>query len=51
VIVTVVMIAFTILAQCWPGLLLGGSRSDRETMAVAKALFCRLVSLNRVRTV
>lgn len=45
VIVTVVMIAFTIVAQCWPGLLLGGFASDRETMAVA-TLFLQLVSLN-----
>ena len=28
-IATVVMIVFTILAQCWPGLLLGGFASDR----------------------
>jgi len=44
---TVVMIAFTIFAQCWPGLLLGGFASDRETMAVA-ILFLQMVSLNLV---
>lgn len=46
-IATVVMIAFTILAQCWPGLLLGGFASDAETIAVA-VLFLQLVSLNLV---
>jgi putative MATE family efflux protein len=46
-IATLVMIAFTILAQCWPGLLLGGFASDRETMAVA-ILFLQMVSLNLV---
>ena len=46
-IATVVMIAFTILAQCWPGLLLGGFASDRETVAVA-ILFLQMVSLNLV---
>ena len=44
---TVVMIAFTILAQWKPGLLLDGFSNDRETMAVA-ALFLQLVSLNLV---
>src|SRR5207248_10154983 len=44
---TVVMMAFTILAQCWPGLLLGGFASDRETIAVA-ILFLQMVSLNLV---
>jgi len=47
VIVTVVMIAFTIVAQCWPGLLLNGFASDRETIAVA-ILFLQMVSLNLV---
>jgi MATE family, multidrug efflux pump len=46
-IATVVMIVFTILAQCWPGLLLGGFASDRETVAVA-ILFLQMVSLNLV---
>jgi Na+-driven multidrug efflux pump len=46
-IATVVMIAFTIIAQCWPGLLLGGFASDRETIAVA-ILFLQMVSLNLV---
>lgn len=46
-IATVVMIAFTILAQCWPGLLLGGFANDRETVAVA-ILFLQMVSLNLV---
>ena len=44
---TVVMIVFTILAQCWPGLLLGGFASDRETVAVA-IMFFQMVSLNLV---
>jgi Na+-driven multidrug efflux pump len=38
---------FTILAQCWPGLLLGGFANDVETMAVA-ILFLQMVSLNLV---
>jgi putative MATE family efflux protein len=46
-IATVVMIVFTLLAQCWPGLLLGGFASDRETVAVA-ILFLQMVSLNLV---
>jgi len=46
-IATVVMIAFTIVAQLWPGLLLGGFASDVETMAVA-ILFLQMVSLNLV---
>jgi putative MATE family efflux protein len=46
-IATVVMMTFTILAQCWPGLLLGGFASDVETMAVA-ILFLQMVSLNLV---
>jgi len=46
-IASVVMIAFTIVAQLWPGLLLGGFASDRETMAVA-ILFLQMVSLNLV---
>ena len=46
-IATVVMISITILAQCWPGLLLGGFASDRETVAVA-ILFLQMVSLNLV---
>ena len=44
---TGVMIAFTILAQWKPALLLGGFSNDRETMAVA-ALFLQMVSLNLV---
>jgi Na+-driven multidrug efflux pump len=44
---TVVMIAFTILAQFWPGLLLVGFGSDPQTMAVA-ILFLQMVSLNLV---
>jgi putative MATE family efflux protein len=44
---TVVMIVFTILAQCWPGLLLGGFASDPQSMAVA-VLFLQMVSLNLV---
>ncbi|WP_426436214.1 MATE family efflux transporter [Bradyrhizobium genosp. P] len=47
VIGTLVMIAFTILAQWKPGLLLDGFSNDRETMAVA-ARFLQLVSLNLV---
>jgi putative MATE family efflux protein len=46
-IATVVMIAITILAQWWPGMLLFGFASDRETMAVA-ILFLQMVSLNLV---
>jgi putative MATE family efflux protein len=46
-IVTVVMIAFTILSQWQPGLLLGGFASDAETLAVA-ILFLQMVSLNLV---
>jgi putative MATE family efflux protein len=46
-IVSAVMIAFTILAQWQPNLLLGGFASDQETMAVA-ALFLQMVSLNLV---
>jgi putative MATE family efflux protein len=46
-IASAVMIAFTIIAQLWPGLLLGGFASDRETMAVA-ILFLQMVSLNLV---
>jgi putative MATE family efflux protein len=46
-IATGVMIAFMILAQWKPGLLLDGLSNDRETMAVA-ALFLHLVSLNLV---
>src|SRR5882724_9381673 len=46
-IATVVMVTFTILAQCWPGLLLGGFANDPETMAVA-ILFLQMVSLNLV---
>ena len=44
---TVVMIVFTILAQCWPDLLLGGFASDPETVAVA-IMFFQMVSLNLV---
>ncbi|MBR1287225.1 MATE family efflux transporter [Bradyrhizobium sp. AUGA SZCCT0177] len=47
VIATIVMIVFTILAQCWPGLLLGGFASDAQTIAVA-VVFLQLVSLNLV---
>lgn len=46
-IATVVMIVFTVIAQCWPGLLLGGFASDAQTIAVA-VLFLQLVSLNLV---
>ena len=46
-IATVVMIVFTVVAQCWPGLLLGGFASDAQTIAVA-VLFLQLVSLNLV---
>lgn len=46
-IVTVVMVAFTILSQWQPGLLLGGFASDAETLAVA-ILFLQMVSLNLV---
>jgi putative MATE family efflux protein len=44
---TVVMIAFTVLAQYRPGLLLVGFGSDPQTMAVA-ILFLQMVSLNLV---
>jgi putative MATE family efflux protein len=47
VIATIVMIAFTLLAQFAPGLLLAVFRNDRETMAVA-ALFLKMISLNLV---
>jgi len=47
VIATMVMIAFTILAQWQPGLLLGGFADDPETIAVA-TLFLQMVSLNLV---
>ena len=46
-IATVVMTGITILAQWWPGMLLFGFESDRETMAVA-ILFLQMVSLNLV---
>lgn len=46
-IATAIMIAFMVLAQWKPGLLLGGFSNDRETMAVA-SLFLRMVSLNLV---
>jgi putative MATE family efflux protein len=46
-IATAVMIAFMILAQWKPGLLLDGLSNDRETMAVA-AMFLHFVSLNLV---
>lgn len=46
-IVTVVMIAFTILSRWQPGLLLGGFASDAETLAVA-TLFLQMISLNLV---
>lgn len=46
-IASAVMIGFTILAQCWPGLLLAGFSKDRETMAVATQ-FLQFVSLNLV---
>ena len=46
-IVTVVMIAFTIVSEWQPGLLLGGFASDAETLAVA-ILFLQMVSLNLV---
>src|SRR5436190_8371740 len=46
-IVTAVMIAFTIVSQWQPGLLLGGFASDAETLAVA-ILFLQMVSLNLV---
>ena len=45
--VTAVMIAFTMLAQWQPELLLGGFTGDPETIAVG-ALFLRMVSLNSV---
>ena len=44
---TAVMIAFTMLAQWQPELLLGGFSTDAETIAVG-ALFLRMVSLNSV---
>ncbi|MFT4121098.1 MATE family efflux transporter [Bradyrhizobium sp.] len=44
---TVVMIAFTLLAQLAPGLLLAGFSNDPETTAVASQ-FLRLISLNMV---
>jgi putative MATE family efflux protein len=44
---TVVMIAFTIVAQWRPGLLLDGFASDHQTLAVA-TLFLQMVSLNLV---
>lgn len=46
-IVTAVMIFFTILAQLAPGLLLLGFSKDPDTMAVA-ALFLRIISFNMV---
>jgi putative MATE family efflux protein len=46
-IVTAVMIAFTIVSQWQPGLLLGGFASDPETLAVA-ILFLQMISLNLV---
>jgi putative MATE family efflux protein len=46
-IVTVVMIAFTCLAQLKPELLLAGFSNDQETMAIA-FLFLRIISLNMV---
>jgi putative MATE family efflux protein len=46
-IVTAVMIVFTIVAQLAPGLLLAGFSNDAETMAVASG-FLRMVSLNLV---
>lgn len=47
VIGTVVMIAFTIVAQWKPGLLVDGFASDRQTLAVA-IVFLQMVSLNLV---
>ena len=44
---TAVMIAFTMVAQWKPELLLGGFSKDAETIAVG-ALFLRMVSLNSV---
>jgi putative MATE family efflux protein len=44
---TAVMIAFTMIAQWKPELLLGGFSKDAETIAVG-ALFLRMVSLNSV---
>jgi putative MATE family efflux protein len=44
---TAVMIAFTILAQWKPGLLLGGFSNDQQTTAVA-LMFLQMVSLNLV---
>jgi Na+-driven multidrug efflux pump len=44
---TAVMMAFTVIAQWTPSLLLGGLVRDSETMAVA-GLFLQMVSLNLV---
>lgn len=44
---TIVMIAFTLLAQLAPGMLLAGFSGDPETMATA-ALFLKMISLNMV---
>jgi putative MATE family efflux protein len=44
---TAVMVAFTIFAQWWPALLLGGFAKDAATMAVG-VLFLQMVSLNLV---
>ncbi|TYL78848.1 MATE family efflux transporter [Bradyrhizobium cytisi] len=46
-IATAVMIAFLIVAQFAPGLLLAGFSNDPETMAVA-SLFLRIISFNMV---
>lgn len=46
-IATAVMVAFMILAQWKPGLLLDGLSNDRQTMAVAE-MFLHFVSLNLV---
>ncbi|MBR0776653.1 MATE family efflux transporter [Bradyrhizobium diazoefficiens] len=46
-IVTAVMIAFTLFAQLAPGLLLAGFSNDPETMATA-SLFLKMISLNMV---
>ncbi|TYO63459.1 MATE family efflux transporter [Bradyrhizobium hipponense] len=46
-IATAVMMAFLIVAQFAPGLLLAGFSNDPETMAVA-SLFLRIISLNMV---
>jgi len=45
--VTAVMIGFTMIAQWQPEFLLGGFTEDAETIAVG-ALFLRMVSLNNV---